>query len=192
MIDTVWLVVLAFFIQAVGYAAIAQPTTFAHAVWGAARDVEQPPEDGDVSGPEAVSAEGKYRRSSLSEGRSQKIHRQILEHMATQRPYLEGGLKLRDVAARIGISSHHLSQVINQETGTNFFDFVNRYRVEEAKRRLTDPESRSLTVLAIGLESGFNNKASFNSAFRKFANTTPSAYRDSSSASAEGHKPDGR
>ncbi len=57
---------------------------------------------------------------------------------------------------------------------------MNRYRVEEAKRLLLDPGKASLTILAIGFEAGFNNKGSFNQAFRKFTDRTPSEFRKAS------------
>jgi AraC-like DNA-binding protein len=62
---------------------------------------------------------------------------------------------------------------------------VNRYRVEEMKRLMADPEKRKLTLLALALEAGFNSKAAFNNAFRKQAGTTPSRYWKS--VAAPGH-----
>ncbi|MBZ0269880.1 helix-turn-helix domain-containing protein [bacterium] len=199
-IDSVWLVILALFVQGIGYLAIAQPETFAHSLWDAARDavdVARDDEEGAPAGDGTDAGEGtgagadagetdetsgrgqrKYLRSALSENRARRIHEALEEYMRAERPYLDGSLKLRNVAARLGVSPHHLSQVINRDLGRNFFDFVNDYRVEEAKRLLADPTKRNLTVLAIGFEAGFNNKASFNTAFRKFTETTPSAFRE--------------
>jgi AraC-like DNA-binding protein len=74
------------------------------------------------------------------------------------------------------MSPNHLSQVINQLEGKNFFDFVNAYRVEEVKRKMADDRSKKLTLLAIALESGFNSKTSFNMVFKKMTGQTPSQY----------------
>ena len=59
----------------------------------------------------------------------------------------------------------------------NFFDFINSYRVESVKEMLLNKEFEHYTVLAIGLESGFNSKTSFNTVFKKMTGVTPSEYR---------------
>ena len=64
------------------------------------------------------------------------------------------------------------------------YDFVNSYRVEEVQRRLVDPSSAHLTVLAIGLEAGFNSKSSFNAVFKKHTKMTPSQYQQHASEGA--------
>ncbi|MES9930149.1 MAG: helix-turn-helix domain-containing protein, partial [Candidatus Thiodiazotropha sp. 6PDIVS] len=76
-------------------------------------------------------------------------------------------------------SPNYLSQVINEQSGYNFFDFINRYRVDEAKRCLTTPSGQS-NVLSIALDSGFNSKSAFYTAFKRHTGQTPSQYRKSS------------
>lgn len=128
-----------------------------------------------VEAPEPA-AETKYRRSGLDPGQAQTGRAKLLACMADEKPWLDPDLQLRDLAARIGLTPHHLSQLLNQEVGRPFFDFVNGYRVEEAKRRLADPGTGHLTHLAVALEAGFASKSSFHRVFKKHVGMTPSAY----------------
>jgi AraC-like DNA-binding protein len=60
----------------------------------------------------------------------------------------------------------------------NFYDLVNGYRVEEAKRLLLDPKSFNYTILSVGFEAGFNSKTTFNTVFKKFTGLSPTEFRD--------------
>jgi AraC-like DNA-binding protein len=86
-------------------------------------------------------------------------------------------LTLAELALALSTTPHNLSEVINTRTGQNFYDFVNGYRVDEVKERLRDPNADHLTLLAIGLEAGFNSKSSFNAVFKKHTSMTPSEYK---------------
>lgn len=100
--------------------------------------------------------------------------------MREQKPYLTAGLTLDKLAQQVGMTPRALSSLINRQFNCNFFEFVNCYRVEEAKRLLatyTDPKQK--TVLDIMYEVGFNSKATFNTLFKKKMNMTPSEYRKS-------------
>ena len=117
-----------------------------------------------------------YERSGLTEIQAQDYHRHLLEVMKTKKPYLSGELSLGELAQQLNISVNHLSQVLNTVQKQNFFDFVNSYRVNEVIEKMKDPGNRHLTLLAIGLDSGFNSKTSFNTVFKKFTGETPSRY----------------
>jgi len=82
-----------------------------------------------------------------------------------------------------GISVHHLSNILNNRFEKNFSDFINAYRVEEAKRVLSLDQFTKMTLEAIGYECGFGSKSSFNKAFKKITNFTPSEYRNHSKSS---------
>ena len=73
--------------------------------------------------------------------------------------------------------AHALSQLINEELGQNFFDYINSFRIQEFERRLVDPRNAHVSILGIAMDVGFNSKSSFNTAFRKFKGMTPSEYR---------------
>jgi AraC-like DNA-binding protein len=117
-----------------------------------------------------------YERSGLTPGQSKMLHGKLVALMNEQHPYLDGELTSRDLAEQLGISTHHLSQILTQEQQQNFFDFVNTYRVEAAKKKMRDPANSHLTLLAMALDSGFNSKTSFNTLFKKFTSMTPSEY----------------
>ncbi|HMB68331.1 MAG TPA: helix-turn-helix domain-containing protein [bacterium] len=176
LVDTVWLLAISIFVQLNGYAAIARPETFSRSLWHLFREKSRHASAEDDPGPEVPEApSAKYRHSSLGDDEGQVIQDRLLNHMRADAPYLNGQLTLRDVAAALGVSTHHLSQVLNQRVERSFFDFVNGYRIDAAKAMLAGRDDR--TVLEIAYECGFNNKTSFNQAFRKFVGTTPTAYR---------------
>ena len=97
--------------------------------------------------------------------------------MRTEKPYLDGDITLQKLAKALGISPHHLSQTINEHLKQNFFDFINTYRIEEAKRMLLDPAKKHYSILAVSEEVGFNSKSAFNTAFKKQVKMTPSEFR---------------
>lgn len=99
---------------------------------------------------------------------------QLHTYMQTQKPYLDGELTLSKLAQQLNLAPHHLSSVINKQAGNNFFDFVNRYRVEEVKTQIAQQAHHQQTLLAIALNSGFNSKSSFNRVFKKICGQTNS------------------
>lgn len=103
--------------------------------------------------------------------------KQLIALMETDKLYKESDLSLSDVAKAIGIPQRNLSQLIKQHTNKNFNQFVNYYRVEEAKRLLKDPNYDNLNMLGIAFESGFSSKATFYAVFKQFAGKTPNAYK---------------
>lgn len=120
----------------------------------------------------------KYESSSLSYEESEEYLEELLVYMEEEKPYLNGDLKLADLADKLSITPHHLSQIINERINKNFFEFVNAYRVQEAKNILRDSDKQDYKILRIAFESGFNNKTTFNNAFKSEVGTTPSRFRD--------------
>lgn len=119
----------------------------------------------------------KYSKSGLTDQMADTYAAGLMKHMQEQRPYLDPGLSLLQLAEALDMNPKHLSQVINDKAGTTFYDFVNTWRVKEAERRIVDPQYAHLTLLAIGLSCGFNSKSTFNSAFRRYTGLTPSEYK---------------
>lgn len=105
----------------------------------------------------------------------EKLKQKLLDVMQTTRPYLEPTITLTDLARNVGVNTSVLSHVINKGFGKNFNDFVNGYRIDEVKAKLTGADESTLT--AIAFDSGFNSKATFNRAFKKFTGTTPKDFQ---------------
>jgi len=98
-------------------------------------------------------------------------------HMTSEQPYHDASLTLKKLARQLSVQSRDLSILINHHIGQHFFDFVNAYRIEEAKKILVKEAPSNMSVLDILYEVGFNSKSSFNNAFKKHTGITPSAYR---------------
>lgn len=94
-----------------------------------------------------------------------------------EKNYLDHNLSLDVVATKLNLNSSYLSRIINHELGISFSDYVNELRIEEAKTFLENAEFENYTLVAIGLEAGFNSKTAFNTAFKKFTRKTPSEYK---------------
>jgi AraC-like DNA-binding protein len=119
----------------------------------------------------------KYQKSGLTDSGAKKVYESLIHLMQEEKPFLEPDLTLFTLAEMINIPPNHLSQVINSLAGKNFFDFINYYRVEEAKRNIILQKYEHLTLLGIAFESGFNSKASFNRAFKRQVGITPSEFK---------------
>ena len=119
----------------------------------------------------------KYARQSLDDATRRDYLQRIQAYMESERPYLDEELGLADLARAVQVPEHHLSMVINIELDQNFFQFVNAYRVDEARRLLADPELAGDTLLSIAYRAGFQSKAAFNKVFKKFTDQTPGQYR---------------
>lgn len=104
---------------------------------------------------------------------------QLARYMETEKPYLTPALTLEKLASQLRLQPRLLSNIINRHFDCNFFEFINSYRVEEAKRMLVDQHHADKNMLDIMLDVGFNSKATFNTLFKKKAGMTPSEYRKS-------------
>lgn len=109
----------------------------------------------------------------LNTGFAEKIDAMMREH----KPYLQPDITLDMLAETLKIPSRDLSLVFNRHFDSNFYEFINRYRIEEAKKMLADPKHKSKTITHIYLDIGFNSKSVFNTFFKKHVGQTPSEYR---------------
>lgn len=113
--------------------------------------------------------------SSLAEDKMEQIANKLKEVMSKDSLFLEDDLSLRRLSDVIAVSENHISETFSQFLNTNFFQFVNSYRIERAMSLLT---STNKTISVIAFDVGFNSKSTFNTAFKKTAGTTPTAYRN--------------
>jgi AraC-like DNA-binding protein len=119
----------------------------------------------------------KYKQSSLDEEMKKTYWQKLETYFENEQPFLNTELTLKLVAEQMDLNPHYVSQVINEEFGFGFNDFINHYRIELAKVFIVSPEKRIYTIEAIANEVGFKSKPTFNTAFKKKEGVTPSEYR---------------
>lgn len=132
-----------------------------------------------VTGEDTARVQARYSGSRLTDSEAKKYAEKLEEYMESTKPYLNPDLSLPQLSAELNISGHYLSQVINEQFNQNFFDFVNRYRVEAFKEKVKNPEFSNYSLLGIAFECGFNSKSAFNRIFKQSTGLTPSQYRKS-------------
>jgi len=164
------------FILLLGYVGLKQPTVFVQV------NIPQPV---PAAKPAEATPTPKYAKSGLGQQQVAAYKAQLHQQMETHQYHLQPNLTLATLASATALHPTYLSQVINQGFGLNFYDFVNTYRIGQAKRLLASPRHAHLTVLAIGLDCGFQSKSTFNKAFKKATGTTPSAYRTAHAGKAQ-------
>ena len=168
-ISNIFLTTLAF---AVSYFGIKQPYLF---------KVVPEEKDGEYIA-QAKEDEGKeiekYKNSNLTIEQKEQYIAHIYVFMKSEKSYMNPELTVQDLSKQLNISRHHLTEILNNDIGKNFFTFINEYRVEEVKRRLLDEKFEHLTIVALAFESGFNSKSTFNSIFKQNTNMTPTQWKN--------------
>jgi len=120
----------------------------------------------------------KEEAPARQDGRLDGLVMRITALMEDEKLYQETELTLHQLATRLEVPTYMVSQALNEGMKKNFYDLVNGYRVEEAKRLLLDSGNRNYTILSVGFEARFNSKTTFNTVFKKFTGLTPTDYRD--------------
>ena len=120
----------------------------------------------------------KYGMKRIENSEAQLLIGQLRMLMEEKELYKETDIKLQNLAKQIHISTHKLSQLLNDNLGKSFASFINDYRIKEAKRLLK--ENHKLTLEAIGFEAGFSSKSSFYATFKKSVGKTPSEFQNQS------------
>jgi len=112
----------------------------------------------------------------LSAEKMQLIASKLECAMIDDKLFLQDNLSLNKLSESISETENHISETLSQFLHTKFFQFVNNFRVEEAKRALQDTDK---LITNIAFDVGFNSKSTFNTAFKKVVGYSPSAYRNS-------------
>jgi len=120
----------------------------------------------------------KYSSSNLTKKDAEKYLKELQKVMQNEKPYLNEKLSISELAEDIGISRHHLTQIINEHLNKNFYTFINEYRIKDVKKMLHNKNKKYYSILAIAYECGFNSKSTFNTLFKKFTGKTPSEFRN--------------
>lgn len=127
--------------------------------------------------PAPVAPKPRYANSMLSDAQKAQFMASLDRAMEQDQLWRNGELKLEELAALIAMTPHELSQLVNADCGTNFQDYLNRYRVDALKLALHAPELASESILALGVACGFNSKSALNRIFKSQTGMTPSQYR---------------
>jgi AraC-like DNA-binding protein len=120
---------------------------------------------------------GKYKSSSLNSLFVEECIKKLTYLMEIEKLYCDETISLQSLSEKLSISPHVLSKIINEKLNRNFWDFINTYRVEEAKKLLRDSKRANQKILSIAFDVGFSTKTSFNNVFKKYTKMTPSQYK---------------
>jgi AraC-like DNA-binding protein len=118
----------------------------------------------------------KPEKRRIAEADAQTWIRKLEKAIAEKELYKDPNLKLSDLAQKINISAHQLSQLLNDNLGKSFSTYINEYRINEACKLII--QDGRLSLEAIGYEVGYNSKSTFYSAFRKIKGTTPALFKE--------------
>ncbi len=119
----------------------------------------------------------KYQKSALPEAKVNQLATRVRLMFEQEKIYLDSELTLGSLAEKLGVSRHHLSQAINTVFGFSFSDWVAQWRVKEAQSLLEKTKDKEMSIKEIVYQTGFNTKAAFNLAFKKWTGMTPTAFR---------------
>ena len=105
-----------------------------------------------------------------------KIIEKLILLMEIEQPYLDPELNLTKLSSLMKTKPEVISEVLNSSLNQNFFEYINKYRIEEFKIRYLSKENKHLSIMGIAYDCGFNSKAAFYRAFNKFEGISPTAY----------------
>jgi len=120
----------------------------------------------------------KYKNSTLESRKAEEYLKKLIYLMDIEKIYREEHISLQSLSEKLDIPSYQLSYIINEKLNKSYFDLINSYRIEDAKRQLLDPQKQDQTILNIAYDVGFNTKVAFNNAFKKYTNMTPSQFKN--------------
>lgn len=126
-----------------------------------------------------ITDEEKYKNENRNTKKSEEEKfLMVKNHIKKNKRFLDPSFSLERLSSEMGISTNKLSLLINKESGRNFSEYINFLRVEKAKKYLIKSDYSAYTIVAIGLECGFNSKSTFYAAFKKFTHVTPSEFKE--------------
>lgn len=124
---------------------------------------------------EELHGEPRYERVKIDERECEEIVSRVKYYIERERVYTNADLRMKDLADVLHLSAPKLSQVFNLYLKENYYEFINRYRLEEFKRLIAEGEYKRYTITALSEQCGFK-KSNFFSTFRKIEGMTPAEY----------------
>lgn len=150
--DSLWMIIPAF-LYIIGYFSLKQPELFRMPL-----------------------KEKGSKRVRLNPEEADSLKEKLEVLMEEEKPFLKNDLTLTDISNQLGTSRNNLSWLINNDYQLTFNDFVNNYRISEFLKKIEEGEHINHTILAISMDVGFNSKSTFNKAFKRAKDDTPSNY----------------
>ena len=154
-------------VNILGYKAIQQQTLFKY--------LDSPAIKVELNEGKIISTETAVIESD--DGISKELLTKITNYMEEKKPYLDPEITLSQMADELDLGRNALSSAINSGYKMNFFNFINKYRVEEMLSFLNDPTMENRNILQLAFDAGFNSKATFNHIFKKYTGCTPKEYK---------------
>ncbi|WP_109301025.1 AraC family transcriptional regulator [Aquimarina sp. AU474] len=121
-------------------------------------------------------SEAEIQRTFVLDENSKEQFKTIESKIKSERLFQNPNLNLRVLAANLDVKEKELSKLINQCSETNFYQFINRFRVDEFKNLMQSPKARQMSILGLAQEAGFSSKSTFYSAFKTIEGVTPKQY----------------
>lgn len=174
---SLWVLTLGTFVSIYIYIATAKGVTQS-TIWQVNPDMTRQEVEVEIKKAEKIAVP----ETTVQNHKLDNVVMKINAMMEMEKLYQEPELTLQDLANKLQCPSYQVSQAINEGMNKSFYDLINGYRVEEAKRLLLDTKNRNYTILSVGFEAGFNSKTTFNTVFKKFTGVTPTQYRDKTTA----------
>ena len=134
-------------------------------------EIEEPVSD--TKEPGTIPLKSKYIKSGLKEDRAKQYLDQLEQLMLTEKTFKNCDLNVAVLAEKLGISKSHVTQVLNEQMGMTFFEYINMHRTREAKQLLADPEFSHLNIAGIAKEVGYKSKTTFFINFKKITGFSP-------------------
>lgn len=118
----------------------------------------------------------KYRKSGLTESLSNELKENLIHLLKEDKVYKQSDINLELLSKQLNTTRHNTSQIINEHFNMNFFELINKFRINEAKRLFREDLNGNLNIIDVAYEVGYNNKVTFNKAFKKETSLTPSDF----------------
>ena len=122
----------------------------------------------------------KYKNSGLTEALSNELKENLIKLLIEEKIYRKSDISLELLSQKLNTTRHNTSQIINEHFHMNFFELINKFRINEAVKILEEDAHGNLNIIDIAYEVGYNNKVTFNKAFKKETNLTPSEFINTS------------
>ena len=118
----------------------------------------------------------KYQNSGLTDTLSEELKDNLVRLFTEDKIYKDSTLNLESLSEKLNTTRHNASQVINEHFGVNFFELINKFRINEVISIFNEDVHGNLHIIDVAYEVGYNNKVTFNKAFKKETSLTPSQF----------------